>query len=618
MAADKTDKQDTKLAVDYETIRRKEHEVITDLLDVLPRIETVGEDRITQVRDALFHADNPFLMVFVGPFSSGKSSILNALLSRDLLRVGPTPTTDRITILRWGEDSERMSSGGDVDTVFHPSPLLKKVSFVDTPGTESIFREHEQTTRKFLHRSDVVFMVLPSMQAMSAKNLEVLQELKQYGKNIIILINQADLLDNEEVDDVRQYVQEQSQARLGYKPDVWFVSAKHGLAANEGNERDADLWEQSGLTQLERYIDKQLGDVQRLRQKLQTPLQISQNAATNALTAVRENQTMFDKYAGISENVRTQIDSQQRTLERIVRDEKAEIDLRFQEAIERGRRAIGDQFSFSRALGSVGRGTLELVRMGNLLTPADSSAMRAAFERHKVFQPLQQLPQHVNDLSSRLEGRDLQDIDNLVGYAREQTKNLPDAMQEKMIGRISASQNYDRAPLLSVRDELEHIEDEAQQVQVSNLDEKLRNSVVYLAIYEIVLLLFGVVIAGILVSAPDGTVAGLLVGVMLMMAVGLLFVPLRGHMLQNQYSRRMQDLQQRYLNQLDTATDNQLRQGKKLREDAVMPLLSLIESQTETQNEQLSKLQNIQQRMVEIESSLADLGKSRLLAGLRG
>ena len=158
---------------------------------------------------------------------------------------------------------------------------------------------------------------------------------------------------------------------------------------------------------------------------------------------------MFDKYAGIAENVRTQVDSQQRTLERIVRDEKTEIDLRFQEAIERGRRAIGDQFSFSRALGSVGRGTLELVRMGNLLTPADSSTMRAAFERHKVFQPLQQLPQHVNELSSRLEGRDLQDIDNLVEYAREQTQNLPDAMQEKMIGRINASQNYDRTPLLA-------------------------------------------------------------------------------------------------------------------------------------------------------------------------
>jgi len=616
--ATESDDKSTKLALDYEAIRRKEHEVITDLLEVLPRIETLGEARIAQVRDALFHADNPFLVVFVGPFSAGKSSLLNALLQRDLLRVGPTPTTDRITILRWGEDAERMTSGGDVDTVFHPSPLLKKISFVDTPGMESIFREHEETTRRFLHRADTVFMVLPSMQAMSAKNLEVLQELKQYGKSIIILINQADLLDDAQITDVRQYVREQSKARLGYEPEVWFVSAHRGLAAIEGAERDDDLWQQSGLEKIERYVDNQLGDVQRLRQKLQTPLQIAQNANTAALEAVRENQTTFDQYAGIAQNLHTQIDTQQRSLERVIRSERAEIESSFREATERGRRAIGDQFNLSRAFGAVGRGTLELVRMGNLLSPADSSTMRTAFERHKAFQPLQQLPAHIDELSSRLEGRDLQDMDNLVKYAQQQAQALPAPMQQKMIGGIRAPQGYDRGPLLGIRDELEQIEDEARQIQVENLDEKLRNSVVYLAIYEIVLFLFGIVIVGVLVSAPDATVAVLLVGVLLMMLLGLLFVPLRGQMLQNEYGTKMHKLQERYLQRVDEATASQLRAGKKVRQDAVLPLLSLIESQTETQREQLSKLQNIQQRMVEIESSLADLGKPRLLAALRG
>ena len=52
--------------------------------------------------------------------------LINALLgTEDLLAVGPVPTTDRISILRWGEDTQRMDSGGEVDTIFHPSPLLK-------------------------------------------------------------------------------------------------------------------------------------------------------------------------------------------------------------------------------------------------------------------------------------------------------------------------------------------------------------------------------------------------------------------------------------------------------------------------------------------------------------
>ena len=96
---------DTKLALDYEAIRRREYELITKMLEVLPRIDNLDEARIAQVRDALFHADHPFLMVFVGPFSSGKSSIINALMGKpDLLPIGPIPTTDRIAILRYGDE----------------------------------------------------------------------------------------------------------------------------------------------------------------------------------------------------------------------------------------------------------------------------------------------------------------------------------------------------------------------------------------------------------------------------------------------------------------------------------------------------------------------------------
>jgi small GTP-binding protein len=204
--------QETGLAAKYESIRRREYDLISDLLELLPRIDALDEERVSQVRDALFHADHPFLLVFVGPFSSGKSSLINALLGDDdLLAIGPTPTTDRISILRYGDDAHRMESGGEVDTVFYPSPLLQKVSFVDTPGLESIFQKHEETTRKFLHRSDVVLLVMLATQAMTSRNVDYLQQLKDYGKKVIILINQSDLLTDEEQETVRKYVVEQSQ-----------------------------------------------------------------------------------------------------------------------------------------------------------------------------------------------------------------------------------------------------------------------------------------------------------------------------------------------------------------------------------------------------------------------
>ncbi len=608
---------DTKLATAYETLRRREYEMITNLLDVLPRIDSVQENRVEQVRDALFHADHPYLGVFVGPFSSGKSSLINALLgTKALMRVGPTPTTDRVTILRWGEQPDNMASGGEVDTVFHPSPLLKKVSFVDTPGLESIFREHEAITQKFLHRSDTVFMVMLATQAMSAKNLEALKKLKGYGKNIIILINQADLLSADDRASVQAYVTDQSESKLGYRPQVWLVSAHQGMQAQQADPRDETLWQTSGLHQIENYINQQLSDLARMRQKLQTPLQITQNATQAALATVRENQTTFDQYATITDNLQTQLEAHHRAQKKVVRQAKDAISQLFGEAAMRGSEAIRDLFGFSRALQSVGRGLLYLFRLGRLATPRGSTTMRLAFERRKAFEPINSLSRQVDELAGRLEGRDLQDIDDLVTYARGQVHALPPAMQNKLIGRIQAPTNYDRSAMLDIRQDLEAIEEEARTLEIANLDDVFRNTLIYLAMYEIILVVFGVLVGILMVGDPTVMIVLILVTLGLML-LGLVFVPLRGRMLENTYTSRMLSLQNRYLDTLAKGADNQIAHGIERRQDAILPLTRLIESQTETHANQLAQLQTIQQEMVQIESELADMGKRRLLAGLR-
>jgi GTP-binding protein EngB required for normal cell division len=604
------ERQDTKLATQYETLRRREYELITQLLDVLPKIDGLEEDRVTQMRDALFHADSPYLMVLMGPFNSGKSSIINAMLGDDdLLPIGPVPTTDRITMLRYGDEAQRVRSG-EVDTVFYPSPLLQKVSFVDTPGLESVFQTHEEQTRRFLHRSDAVLLVMLATQAMTARNMEYLQILKDYGKTVIIILNQIDLLSPEEAETVRAYVLEQSRDFLGYKPEVWMISARRGLEArHEDGMVDEEMWAASGLSQIEDYVDRQLGDAARMRQKLQTPLQIMQNVHQTALAAVRGNQSALDQYQSISQNVERQLSGFQREQDKIVRELTEEAAEKFDETADRGSAAIRDMFRLTQAFRSVMRGFGELTGLSRI-SRRGGSYTRNAFEVRKVFEPLDELPIVVGRLGPRLEGKDVQDVEALVKYARREIDALPSGIKTKVIGTVQAPAQYDRKALQDIREDLETIESEARVFETERLERIVRNSLLYLAAYEVLVLVLMVFALAVVTPPPDQPL--LPVGIILIFVglalLGLAYLPLRGRILATAYANRLTRLQNRYLEVLTKAAQEQVAYGMQLRRDAVLPLTRLIDAQTQIQQEQLGKLQAAGQEMVKIE---AELGKVR-------
>ncbi len=605
---DVNDKQEEKLLAAYEAIRRREYELINELLEILPKIDTLDEDKLAQVRDALFHADHPFLVVFVGPFSSGKSSLINALMgSKDLLAVGPVPTTDRISILRYGDDAQRMNSGGEVDTVFYPSPLLKKVSFVDTPGLESVFQKHEETTRKFLHRSDVVILTMLATQAMTQRNLDYMQQLREYGKKLIIVVNQADLLSAEEREQVRNYVLEQSEDKLNFKPEVWMVSAKQGLQARTNGEiTDEALWQASGLHRFEQYIDEQLDDVQRLRQKLQTPLQIAQNVHRIAADAVKANQAVLDQYQGIADNVNSQLQAYRREQEKIVRETNEQIAEKFNEAARRGGEAIRDIFQLGRSLGSLRIGLFDLIGLSRIFQRGKpTSYARLAFERAKVYEPINELPTIADKLGPALEGKDLQDTDDLVKYAQKEINALPETIRGKIIGDIKPPVKYDRTALQAVRPELEQIETEARITETEQIERRLRSVLFGLALWEVL------IFVGVIALLLTGFDIGIFLLLLLLAMLGLLAMPVAGRILEINYRNRMNTLQQRYIEALSKGSDKQVEYGMTLRRDVVAPLTRLVEAQTQLQTEQMNQLQKIEREMIQVESDLTKLGKKR-------
>src|SRR5262249_357363 len=155
-------------------------------------------------------------------------------------------------------------------------------------------------------------------------------------------------------------------------------------------------------------------------------------------------------------------------------------------------------------------------------------------------------PVIVDKLPPRLEGKDIQDIDDLVKYARKEIEALPASIGGKVIGNVQAPIKYDRSSLQEVRPTLEAIEEEARQDETGRLEQILRNSMLYLAVFEILLIIFGIVALSTQITEQQSKLILLIVLIGLGL-LALLYMPLRGRILQTGFTNRILKLRGRYI-----------------------------------------------------------------------
>ena len=165
------------------------------------------EEALNALGEAILQLDELFLIVVVGEYNAGKSALINALLGDHVLEEGVTPTTARVTLVRWGEALSEQIVNEDFAIVTYPLELLKELNLIDSPGTNAIIRRHELLTTEYVPRSDLVLFTTSADRPLTESERQFLEKILAWGKKIVMVINKADILEGRvAVDEVRAFV----------------------------------------------------------------------------------------------------------------------------------------------------------------------------------------------------------------------------------------------------------------------------------------------------------------------------------------------------------------------------------------------------------------------------
>lgn len=166
-----------------------------------------------------YHVNTPV----VGNFSTGKSSMINAVIGKPLLGVEITPETAVPTEIYYGDNKVYEYDKGEiVERSIEELPLkgltiqttdlvkiefdneflkeIKTVNIVDLPGFDTNFELHNRAIDQYLPNSLAYLLVVSSDEPVLKESIsEFLKELKVYNMPVYVVITKCSRLDDDEL-----------------------------------------------------------------------------------------------------------------------------------------------------------------------------------------------------------------------------------------------------------------------------------------------------------------------------------------------------------------------------------------------------------------------------------
>ena len=585
------------LTAEQGRILQEERQLLGDLQVALARLDAPDTD-LGLIRNALAQLEELFLMVVVGEFNAGKSAVINALLGGEYLAEGVVPTTSELVLIRHSDAPEQPGSDGPMAVRRLPVPWLQEVNLVDTPGTNAVIRQHQELTEHFVPRSDLVLFVTSADRPFSESERAFLQQIRDWGKKIVIVVNKIELLTTaEEQQEVLEFVRQNARELLGVAPALFAVSARLALEAKksgENNKRTEEsrpssrpsLWQRSRFGPLEQYILDFLDAGERVRLQLSNPIGIASALIANYQDVIGQRQALLKGDFQALDAIDQQLAAYQADMRRDFRYQSDRVDNVLYEMAERGDRFFDENLRITRII--------ELV---------NSERLRGEFERRVLADSSRAVERHVDELIDWLIERDYRQWQAVMEFIERRSLHHTD----QMIGQVRGEFDFNRQNLLKSigRSAQEVVDSYDREAEALKLAQDVQRAIIQTAAVEAGAIGLGAILVVIL-NTTFLDVTGVL-GASALAALGLYVLPYRRQKVKTQLRTRIGDLRRRLDAAISQQFESELTASIQRIREAVAPYTRFVRVEREKLETLAAELQRGEAEWNELRRNVEEL-----------
>src|SRR6266404_3037835 len=265
--------------------------------------ERCADHEATQIlRSRLTNLQAAALLVIVGEVKAGKSSFINALLREDVCEVAPGPCTVRIQELVYGTERQIESLGDSWQRIALPKEVLREITMVDTPGTNSIVKDQQTITEKYIPQSDLVVFVFSAVNPHTKSAWELLTLIKkEWHRKMVFVLQQSDRASQKELTTNLEHVRQYARERQVENPIVFTLSAKREM---EGIPENA-------FAEFRNFLQTTIACGEAWRIKVEGSYQTIRSVMTRLLAHLRAEKIAVDDERAFYQNLLCQVDARE-------------------------------------------------------------------------------------------------------------------------------------------------------------------------------------------------------------------------------------------------------------------------------------------------------------------